>query len=136
MEIVEIENPKPLHLKPPAFVCDTKLGEHVYDQFPNLHSFIVLVGSARSGKSSLLINMFTNKNIYYKVFDHVVVCMPTHSINSMKENIFSDLPNEQVYNELNQEPLENIINQISGWSNDDDNTVIIIDDCTSSLKKK
>ena len=136
MEIIEIENPKPLHLKPPAFVCDTKLGEHVYDPFPNLHSFIVLVGSARSGKSSLLINMFTNKNIYYKVFDHVIVCMPIHSINSMKENIFDDLPPEQVYNELNDQTLESIINQISGWSDENENTVIVIDDFATSLKNK
>ena len=136
MEIIEIENPKPLHLKPPAFVCDTKLGEHVYDPFPNLHSFIVLVGSARSGKSSLLINMFTNKNIYYKVFDHVVVCMSIHSINSMKENIFDDLPPEQVYNELNDQTLESIIDQISGWSDENENTVIVIDDFATSLKNK
>ena len=136
MEIIELPNSRALNLKPPSFVCDTKLGENVVDPFPNLHSFIVLVGAARSGKSSLLINMMTNKNIYYKVFDHVIVCMPIHSINSMKENIFDDLPPEQVYHELDEETLESIINQISGWSNDDDNTVIIIDDCTSSLKKK
>ena len=97
MEIIEIENSRALNLKPPSFVCDTKLGEHVVDPFPNLHSFIVLVGAAQSGKKSLLINMFTNKNIYYKVFDHVIVCMPIHSIQSMKDNIYDDLPSEQIF---------------------------------------
>ena len=48
----------------------------------------------------------------------------------------SDIPSEQVYNELNQETLENIIDQISGWSNEDENTVIVIDDFATSLKTK
>ena len=45
----------------------------------------------------------------------------------MKENIFDDLPPEQVYNELNEETLENIINHISVWSDENENTVIVID---------
>ena len=102
MEIIELPNSRALNLKPPAFVCDTKLSGIVVEPFPNLHSFIVLVGTARSGKSSLLINMMTNKNIYYKVFDKVIVCRPIRSIQSMKDNIYDDLPSEQVFHELDE----------------------------------
>ena len=136
MEIIELPNSRALNLKPPSFVCDTKLSDCIVEPFPNLHSFIVLVGAARSGKSSLLINMMTNKNIYYRVFDKVIVCMPIHSIQSMKDNIFEDLPSEQVFHELDEESLNNIINQISASSDEDENTIIIIDDLTSSLKLK
>ena len=62
--------------------------------------------------------------------------MPIHSIQSMKDNIFEDLPNEQVFLELAEESLNNIINQISASSDEDENTIIIIDDLTSSLKLK
>ena len=113
MEIIELPNSRALNLKPPSFVCDKKLSECVVEPFPNLHSFIVLVGTARSGKSLLLINMMTNKNIYYKVFDKVIVCMPIHSMQSMKDNIYDDLPSEQIFHELDEDSLNNIINQMS-----------------------
>ena len=41
-----------------------------------------------------------------------------------------------MYHQLNKETLKNIINQISGWSNEDENTVIVIDDFATSLKKQ
>ena len=41
-----------------------------------------------------------------------------------------------MYNELDEETLKNIINQISDWSNENENTVIVIDDFATSLKNK
>ena len=104
MEIIELPNSRALNLKPPSFVCNTKLSDCIVEPFPNLHSFIVLVRATQSRKSSLLINIMTNKNI--------------QSIQSMKES------------------LDNIINQISASRNEAENTIIIIDDLTSSLNLK
>ena len=58
---------------------------------------------ARSGKSLLLINMMKNTNIYYKVFDKVIVCMQIHCIQSMKNKIYDDLLSEQVFHKLDKE---------------------------------
>ena len=64
VEIHEIPNPNAIDLKPPKFKCDSPLGNHIVKPFPDSFSFIVLVGAAKSGKTSCLINLFREKNIY------------------------------------------------------------------------
>ena len=51
-------------------------------------------------------------------------------------NIFEDLPSEQVYHDLDMDTMNTITEQVSVWSNDDENTFFIIDDCALSLKNK
>lgn len=134
--IEEIPNPEAIKLKPPTFVCDKPLSELIPRPFPNLHSFVVFTGASRSGKTSMIINLLTDRRLYNKVFENVFVIMPQSSINSMKKNIFDGLEEHKVYNDLSPEALENIIDCLEVYSEENENSLIIMDDVTSSLKNK
>lgn len=134
--IHEIENDKAINLKPPSFVCDNILSPKIPTPFPNIHSFIVMCGASRSGKTSLLINMLTDRRLYNKVFENCFVVMPQNSINSMKENIFEGIDDNKKFDDLNPENLQNIIDQLNIYSENSENSCIIFDDVTASLKDK
>lgn len=131
--IEEISNPNAIDLKAVPFQCD-KIIRNVPKPFPCVTSYIVITGPSRSGKTNLLVNMLTNRRLYYKAFENVILCMPRHSITSLKKNIFEGLSDEKVYNELTFENLNNIYDQIQEYADEDENTLLILDDVTSSLK--
>lgn len=83
-----------------GFNVDDKFNEIIKEPFPNHSFFMTVLGPPKSGKTNLLINMITNKKIYKKVFDKIILVMPTTSMKSIKNNIFSDLPADQHFNEL------------------------------------
>ena len=62
--------------------------------------------------------------------------MPIHSFTSLSEesNIFLDLPEDQVYNELDYNTLEEIYNRILHLSSEHYDSLIVLDDMTSELK--
>jgi hypothetical protein len=57
--------------------------------------------------------------------------MPDQSVASMKDNIFSRIPQDQKYEELSLDNLNEIEGNLS-----EHNNVIIMDDCTAYLKDK
>lgn len=83
-----------------GFNVDDKFNDIIKEPFPNHSFFMTILGPPKSGKTNLLINMITNKKIYKKVFDKIILVMPTTSMKSIKNNIFSDLPTDQHFNEL------------------------------------
>lgn len=133
MNIQEIKNPEALSLHPPTFVCDTII-RHVPAPWPSMASYIVITGPSRSGKTSLLVNLLTNKKLYKQAFENVILVMPQHSITSLKRNIFEGLPPEKIFNDLTYNTIENIYHQVQDYSSDDENTLLILDDVTSNLK--
>lgn len=134
--IKEINNPDALHLKPPSFVCDRPLSPHIPKPFPNQHSFIVLCGASRSGKTSMMINMLTDRRLYNRVFENVICVMPPSSVDSMKTNIFEGLDEHKKFGDLDPETLEIILGQLEAYSSMDENSLIVFDDVASSLKNK
>ena len=79
---LEIKKNKELKLDVPEFICDGGLAEHLekHDTLKHLnrYTFDVLCGKPGSGKTSLMIGMMTgkkDKQIYRKVFNHVLVCL-------------------------------------------------------------
>ena len=134
--INEIKNPQELKLTRPKFVCDEILSPLIPKPFANVHSFTCLVGASRSGKTSLLINMLTNKSIYYQVFENILVIMPTHSMNSMQNNIFEAIDPSKKFPELNSETLTDVLHQLEAYSDLDEHSLLVLDDVTASLKDK
>jgi hypothetical protein len=61
--------------------------------------------------------------------------MPTNSIQSLKKNPFKVLPEENLYDELNEETINDIYNRIDAYSKDGEKTLLLIDDMTADLKK-
>jgi len=125
------------------FNVDNALGDHILPPFPNQSFFMLICGKAGSGKTSLLINMLSQKDsnrIYRKVFDKILLVMPTNSRKSMKHNPLDDLPDDQTFNEFNY----NVINRVKEIRDEFDdldkkkkrprNQLLILDDITATLK--
>jgi len=136
MKISIKENQKPPMPKC-EMLCDGGLAEKLnnYDltKFLNKHSTNLLIGSAGSGKTSLLFSMFKSPKLLKKVFHNIFLFQPKASGDSIKDNIFNTLPDEQRYYELDGESLEDCMNTIKE-EDKSFNNCIIFDDMTAYLK--
>ena len=100
-----LEDPN-YELSPVKFNVDGSLGSHILPPFPSQSFFMVICGRAGSGKTSLLINMLESKGdnrIYNRVFDKIVLVMPTNSRKSLKDNPLDDLPADQTFEEFSNQ---------------------------------
>ena len=131
-EIINHQAPK---LKTPHFIVDHRVKD-VEKPFPSVASYLVFCGKSRSGKSSLITSILTNQKVYRNTFHNVIICIPRHSFNSMseKDNPFLALDTEKVYHEFNYETLDRIYNQIIEYAQNEEDTLLIIDDYASELK--
>ncbi len=132
------KNPE-IKLDIPSFLCDgNAVGEHLNDHpltsFLNCYGFLCVIGRPASGCT---IAMMTQKNpkIYKKTHHHVLIMMPQNSINSLKNNPFKQLPEENFYEELNDASISSIYDKVNEWSAKDEKTLLFIDDMTADLKK-
>jgi len=117
-------------LKNPHFVVDYEVKD-VEKPFPSVASYMVFCGKSRSGKSSLITSILTNKRIYRNEFHNVIICIPKHSFSSMseKDNPFLAFDKEKVYH-----VLDHIHNQIVTYACEEEDTLLLIDDYASELK--
>ena len=121
------------------FACDKELSsklnqyEMVRDHL-NKYNTTLLIGTQGSGKTSLLINFV--KKLYKKVFDRVYVFMPSTSRQSLNPNIFDVLPENQLFEELNEETISRVYEEVKELSEDGKKTLIIYDDVQRALKNK
>lgn len=127
------------------FNVDGIFNDKIKPPFPNASFFLTIIGKPGSGKTNLLVNMLTNKNIYKRVFDKVLLVMPKNSIKSLKNNIFEDLPESQQFNELTPDVFETIKQFREEFDEVDEdakkkprskNMLLILDDVTAQLKEK
>ena len=140
MSISIVKN-KDIKLDIPQFNCDDgvvgdHLNSHPLLKLLNSYSFLCIIGRPAQGKTSLAIAFITQKSpkIYRKTHHHVLICMPKNSINSLKKNPFKQLPEENFYHELTDESISDMYNRIDKYSNEDEKTILFIDDMTASLK--
>ena len=113
-------------------ILHEKLNKYELTKFLNKHSTNLIVGRPGSGKSSFLYSLF--KDSLKKVYHHIYYFCPKKSMDSVKNNIFEKLPEDQIYNELTYENLNDVLYKI----NDTDkkyNNVIILDDMGAYLKQ-
>lgn len=141
---IEIINNKKLNLHPPVFTCDGHaVGKHLenYDmlKYLNKHQTSVFLGRPGSGKTSLLVSMLTGKGkdrVLYKGYNHIILVMPTSSRASLKVNIFEKHPPEKCFDELDIESISKIYDMVQANAEKKETTMVIYDDCGSSLKDK
>lgn len=70
-----------------------------------------------------------------KVYDNVYLFQPSHSRDSIKNNIFKKHDKEKMFDELTFEDLYGVVERIKG-TDKDENNVIIFDDQSAYLKNK
>lgn len=138
MSITIRQNDKP-NLTVCKMNCDDglheKLNNYELTKFLNAHSTNLMVGRPRSGKTSLLYSLFKSNKLMKKTFHNIYVFQPNASRASMKDNIFGKLPDDQLYEELTYENLNEVLNIIK-IAGPEENHCIIFDDMTAYLKNK
>ena len=100
----------------------------------NQHSTTLFIGKPRSGKTSLLFSLI--KGVLKKCFHRIYVFQPSESRASMSNDLFGKLPQDQVYDELNVDNLQEVMDKIRIDASKGLNSLIIFDDQTAHLKKK
>jgi GTPase SAR1 family protein len=126
------ENDKP-KLKVCEMICDVKLhaklDKYELTQFLNNHSTTLMIGKPKSGKTSLLYSFLKSKELLRNVYDKIFLFQPSQSRASMKDKIFDNIPDDQKFEELNLENLNDVETNLDVGSN-----IIIFDDQTAYLK--
>ena len=135
MKFAELINETAPHLKMPSFIIDHNV-KLVEKPFPSVASYLVFVGKSRSGKSSLITSLLKNRRLYRNAFHNVIIVIPKHSFHSMSErdNPFLALDKEKIYHDLNIDVLETIYFQVMGYAENEEDTLLLIDDYASELK--
>lgn len=107
VNIGEIANSTVSKMNPIKEVQDIYIPNIVDQNIPSRNGFIDLtVGSAGSGKTSLLLNMFKNKNMYRNVFNNIFYICPEASFLSAIDHPFKN--HDKVFHELTVGLLEEI----------------------------
>jgi hypothetical protein len=144
MSIISLEEPN-YKLEPVKFNVDDTLGAHIKEPFPNQSFFWVIVGKAGSGKTSLLINALSMKKenrVYRRVYDRILLVMPSNSRKSLKNNPLDDLPDDQLFENMDHTVIDKIKEIRSDFDELDKKKkrsrrqLLILDDITAYLKQK
>lgn len=120
-------------------LCDGGLNEKLnkYDltKFINHHTTNLLIGRPNSGKTSLLYSLFKSPKLLNKVYHNIYLFQPDASRASMKDKLFDKLPDENKFDELSFESLNDVVERIKGEDKSYHNC-IIFDDMGAYLKNK
>lgn len=138
MTIKIIENEKP-NMKKIKFDCDEPINKKL-DKYPLLKEFnkpntTIFIGGMGGGKTTLALNFITNSSFYKKCFHHIYVFMPENSRNSLKDNPLEELPEDQFYDELNVDNIEDVYNRVQENSKNKEYSFILYDDVQDAMKK-
>ena len=137
MSITIKKNTEPI-LKKPSFTVDgelhKKLNDYEITKLMNKHNFTLFLGKAGSGKSTLLISLLQSPQLFKRIYHNIILFCPPNSRASIKNDFWSVLPDEQIYDELTLENLQEAYqvaqdNAVEGY-----NTLIILDDQQKYLK--
>lgn len=139
MKIEIKENDCP-NLKKCVMTCDggihDKLNKYELTTFLNQHSTNLLIGRPRSGKTSLLYSLFRSNKVLRNCFHTIYIFQPKQSRASMSDKIFDSLPEDQLYDELTFDNLNQVLERIRQDADEGFNSCIIFDDMTAYLKNK
>lgn len=140
MIITEVENNLP-KIKPVKEIMNIYI-DGIDNNLPNRNGFIyALIGGPGSGKSSLLLSLFRDRNYYKKKFNNIFLITPENSFTSVVNHPFAN--HQHVYHELSHDVLENIYENLMQIKSDNirdeyevETSCLIIDDYASDLKDK
>lgn len=134
MKITPLKHAIIIH--PPVMVCDKPISANIPEPLPNTAHYMVSCGPPRSGKTSTLMAMLTQSNpsIYKKAFNNIMVIVPNSSRASLKTDPFDSIDKRKVFNELTAECLEKIHKIAEAYMKEGKQSLLYVDDMSSSLK--
>lgn len=120
--------------------CDGVLHEKllqwpmIKDCFSTNH-FTIIVGRMGQGKTSLATSLI--KKVFPKVYENIYVVIPEASRRSIDNDIFGkNLPEEQIFDDLNENMLANLYETLNSNSENEENSLVLIDDFQQIFKDK
>ena len=123
---------------------DGKLCKNLIDPLPNYSGFMWLIsGASGSGKTTLLTSLMSQKSkkgepkrSYRECFNRILICSPTlGNGTSLKKDPFADIPEDQIWKEFNHQTMSEIMETINDNHDEEENTVLILDDIGAMLRK-
>ncbi len=119
-------------LNPPEFSSDRPIQNQIVPPLPCTPCFMTIIGSARSGKTSMLVNLLPSAQAYKKILYAEICIIPAHIVASLKKNIFQKHP--RMHTEVNFDTLDRIYGQVMQVAEEKMSFLLIMDDVTASLK--
>ena len=122
----------PINISKFKFTCDDA-DDTIPKPLPQQGGFAMLIiGKPRSGKTNLLLNLTTkaHKNFNRK-FDKVYLFSP--SVNTMENDPFELLPDEQKFEVATEDNLLSVLSEIKDTG---EKVLMILDDCISDIRGK
>lgn len=108
----------------------------LYSSLLNRYCTSLVVAKQGSGKTSLVMNILSDKQGYKRVFDTILVFLPGTSLANIKNSPFAKLPEERIYDELNHETLSHAYRIVKENAEAGKKTLLILDDVSSEFKNK
>lgn len=134
-----------LELKLPVLLCDDMINPGLADipmlSHLNNYGFNLITGKPGSGKTSLALSLLTarGKNrVWRKAFNHVIICFPSQSRQSLKDDPFKNHPANKCFEDLDLDAIQKIYKMLEENVAKDpkENTLLLLDDVATSLKRR
>ena len=133
---------KQLRVHNTANNLDKPLIHDLPEPLPNYSGFSMLIcGASGSGKTTLLYSIMSKKKrkgvrqSYKGVFDRVYIISPTIGKDSIKNDPFKTLPDDQIHRSLTKDVLDELDEQLDANREEGLNSIVILDDVGSQLRK-
>jgi len=121
---------------------DKPLAADIPSPLPNYSGFNMLItGSSGSGKSTFLYSIMSKRKkngirqSYRGVFDKVYIISPTMGKNSISNDPFKTIPENQIWRSLSKDGLDELDEMLDENRAEGLNSVVILDDVGSQIKK-
>ena len=131
MHIDRVSN---IRMKAPKFKCDVCIHNQIEYPLPDRSFFMTIIGSAGSGKTSLMVNLLRSPQAYRKAYHHVHLIMPPNSLASLDLKMFKN--HDKVWPELDWATLDKVHERAQASSDNDEFTLLVIDDQAAALKDR
>jgi hypothetical protein len=112
-----------------------RLDKYEVLSYLNTHSTNLVIGRPKSGKSSLLQSLFKSKHALNKIYNKIILFMPSASRSSVKNDVFNKLPETQIYDELSYSNLNEAFNIFKSMEKNE-SKCLILDDMSAYLKNR
>ena len=136
MRIVELPQKNDIQAREMKMCIDKEICKYNIEPFPNkTGARVIVIGQPRAGKSSLIFNTLRDKKVYRKRFDNIYLIAPSNSLNSLKDFPLDQLNQNKIINELDEGVLMNLREKLEEHKENDETSIVIIDDFASTLKE-
>ena len=121
---------------------DKPLAPDIPSPLPAYSGFSMLIcGASGSGKTTLLYSIMSKKKqkgvrqSYKGVFDRVYIISPTIGKDSIKNDPFKTIPDDQIWRSLTKDALDELDEMLDDNREEGLNSIVILDDVGSQLRK-